>query len=233
MIGPWPMDPIRRYTRTIDFTQPRSLATGTVWQMAILVGGAPQPDPYVRSITPGNDDLGAAAGDLDHALGLPAGRGGQSGHRPIADDRRSAILRGVVEDAAEGAVGTAVHRGRLHRRAEDGGAGGDVGGPLPGRRPARGGRVHRLPRLRWRQSADARRTEADGLAGLRGGHHQRHGESCESDRPVPAPSTARSGRVLHRPPNNHARRGRRTRSPRGSIASLAGSAATTSRWPSR
>jgi glyoxylase-like metal-dependent hydrolase (beta-lactamase superfamily II) len=54
MIGPWPMDPIRRYSRTLDFTQPRSLATGTVWQMAILVGGAPQPDPYVRNIVPGN-----------------------------------------------------------------------------------------------------------------------------------------------------------------------------------
>ena len=52
--GPWPADPIRRYTRTIDFSQPRSLATGTVWQMAILVGGAPRPDSYVRSITPRN-----------------------------------------------------------------------------------------------------------------------------------------------------------------------------------
>ena len=54
MIGPWPADPIRHYTRTIDFSQPRSLATGTVWQMAILIGGSPQPDPYIRSITPRN-----------------------------------------------------------------------------------------------------------------------------------------------------------------------------------
>ena len=51
MIGPYPLDPIRRYTRTIDFAERHSLATGTIWQMAILVGGPPRPDPWVRNIT--------------------------------------------------------------------------------------------------------------------------------------------------------------------------------------
>ena len=43
--------------------------------------------------------VGAAAGDLDHAVGLPEGRRGQQRHRARADGRRPALPGGDLDDA--------------------------------------------------------------------------------------------------------------------------------------
>jgi glyoxylase-like metal-dependent hydrolase (beta-lactamase superfamily II) len=50
--GPWRANPIVRYTRAIDLTQPASRATGSVTSSSLFVGGTPIPGPYNERVTP-------------------------------------------------------------------------------------------------------------------------------------------------------------------------------------
>ena len=72
------------YVRSIDFTQPASRATGVTFAAPVTGGPAVQ-GAFQQNITPANTGLGAAAGNLDHAVGLPQGRGGQQRDRQVAD----------------------------------------------------------------------------------------------------------------------------------------------------
>ena len=78
---------VRSYTRTIDFAQPASRATGATLPPAVRGGPPPQPGTLDQSITPANAGVGAATADLGHAVGLSARRGRQQRDDAVAKDR--------------------------------------------------------------------------------------------------------------------------------------------------
>src|SRR5690606_16717607 len=51
---PWPSRTIAGYTRTIDFTQPASRASGSTMRPPIT-GGPPRPSSYEQRITPADE----------------------------------------------------------------------------------------------------------------------------------------------------------------------------------
>ena len=86
---------IRNYMRTIDFTQPASHATGDTQPPARSPRRPAAADGHVRtrSITPATPAWAAADGDLDDAVGISQGRGGEQRDGEVAEDRRRASTR--------------------------------------------------------------------------------------------------------------------------------------------
>ena len=81
---PWPMAGANDYVRTIDFTQPASRAT---WMNYAVAGDRRRGDADARPAEhhTAEHGLGAAAGNLDHAVGIPERRRGEQGHRAAAE----------------------------------------------------------------------------------------------------------------------------------------------------
>ena len=110
---PWPKAAANDYVRAIDFAQPASRATWATLPCRSPAGRAAQGTPAEHHA--GQPGLGAAARDLDHAVGLPQGRRGQQRHGASADDRRQAIQGRHLERADQVARRQPYGR-RLHQQ---------------------------------------------------------------------------------------------------------------------
>ena len=78
------------YVRAIDFTQPASRATWLNYAVPVTGGAAVQGHAPAEHHA-GQHGVGAAARDLDHAVGLPQGRRRQQRHGASADGQRQAL----------------------------------------------------------------------------------------------------------------------------------------------
>ena len=84
---PWPMAAKNDYVRAIDFGKPASRATWATYAVPVTGGRATlaQGTPQTQQlITPETTAWATAAGDLDHAVGLPERRGGEQRDRAKA-----------------------------------------------------------------------------------------------------------------------------------------------------
>ena len=86
--GEWPRTNLNDYVRAIDFASSTSRATAVTWA-APVTGPVAVQGQFQQNIARGaGHRVGAAARNLDHAVGLPEGRRRQQ--RDGAERRRSA-----------------------------------------------------------------------------------------------------------------------------------------------
>ena len=95
---PWPMAAMNDYVRAIDFSQPASRATWANYAVPVTGGRATlvhRDAADAAADHPRQPGVGAAARDLDHALGLPERRAGQqrdrAGTRPSTARRYQVV----------------------------------------------------------------------------------------------------------------------------------------------
>ena len=96
-----------------------SRATGPTQPPTVPGVPAPMPGVFNQNITgmQANTQLEPGAEHLDHAVGLPEGRGGQQRHRPAAGRPAGGV---VLAGQPQVAVGAALHGDRLHQQPEPG-----------------------------------------------------------------------------------------------------------------
>ena len=227
--GQWPRTNVSDYVRSIDFAQSTSRATGQTFA-APVTGG-----PAVANVVPaehhaGQHRLGAAAGNLDHAVGISQRRRGQQRHREGPDDRRKAVHRRDLGHAAEGSVRHPVQGRRLHQRPEPGGEGRDLAGESDLRRHARRIALQRVPGRQRREIPCRDRAEARRHADVRSAdpRHQRESPQHRAAGHASGPGGGRTGRRAGR----RARRLPQVRPRRSSPTASTASTARTTRSPS-